>query len=210
MVAIVLSTALLGAAPAFGQTGGGAAGDEYTEQPPAAGGQPGDSGGGSPGSDTSAGGNAGNTSPSAGSENPGRTIGGTGGTASPGGTGGAASTGRQGALSRPGPDFAAEGPDGVAAAGLGEETAPDSEALRQAIADAQAGADGQRDTRSEAGPVGSSVSGLSGDGATSGGVGRTLLPILLVLILLSGLAYRLITRRRAADASSAKTISYRP
>ena len=159
-IATALALTLL-ALPGAALAQGGAAGDQYTEQVPNAAGGNGSGGGG---------------------DLDGSAAGTGSGSGSGGGNGaplGSATVDR----------FNKGGADGNAAADLAGKTAPDSAALNDSAAQAQAGS--TADT--------GSVFGASGDSAGSDDGMGIWLPIILALVLLGGLGYA--WKRRRDDSS---------
>lgn len=169
----VISAALLAPGSALAQ---GAAGDQYTEQIPKA--------GNDSGSDGVMGGGGGN----AGSASNGTPDGGSDDETSTGGASAGEGTSSGGpAISSNTANKFEKDPDGAAAAGLAQSTAPDSEALRDAAAQAQSGVD---DTSSTT--FGSTTAGEDG----GPGVGLVILAIVLAATAALGAIYWLWRRRR--------------
>lgn len=173
----VLAGALIAPAVALAQ---GAAGDQYTEQPPTAGTDGSDGAGGFAADSDSAGG----SDPTSGSPDP------TSGSPDP------ATAPAEGPATSAGPlteetarNFDKK-PDGQAAANLAQKSAPDSDALRDAALQAQ----------SSSGDGGTeSFGATSSDEGTGVGVGLVMLLIAVVAITLAGGAYWFWRRRQDED-----------
>jgi len=172
-IATALTFALL-ALPGLA-SGQGAAGDQYTEQiPNAAGGGNGDIDGSASGGSTDSGGGSGS----------GATATGGGGN---GGPLGSATVDK----------FAQGGSDGKEAAGLAGSTAPDSAALNDAAAAAQAGtSEGSTSVFDARGDTSSSDDGIG-----------VALPIILAIVLLGGIAYAWRRRRGDSDGTGGQSTS---